>query len=346
MPPKLTESELESALRLLKKNSSLNAVSTFLKRRELKSSAGSWEVMRDERLKPALDSGDLDRGDILQLLRDSEEYGRQHIFLYRCPKDEAAALTNETELRRRLGRLGILDVIDNPRIVEQPTGLQLVEARIEQSAAGSYFVAKLIDVRKYMLQISKETHGDQQVVTSKQVQDRAVCVFRLGSDGMAEIRIQAHRNAVDYPSEAEKVFDKLAGLTDRLKYEEFSLSKARRYLLQNASGLSSSIKFGAGTVRSKKGAPISFAAATWGENLFGTNDEEVEAAMTALLAKGAGRSKCDVVNCTWLKQPSNSGPKSDTHTFIGGRNNEFFLIPQCEREDYLYVLGRIVAYAK
>jgi hypothetical protein len=159
MPPKVTEAELALAVRLLKKNTSLHAVSAYLKRRELTSSATSWESMRDDRLKVALDAGDLDRTDLLQLLRASEEHGRQHVFLYRCSKTEAAELTNESSLRKRLATLDLLGLLDAPRIVEMVPGLQLVEAGIEQTSTGSYFVAKLVDVRRYKTQIGKETNA-------------------------------------------------------------------------------------------------------------------------------------------------------------------------------------------
>ncbi|WP_263377971.1 hypothetical protein [Granulicella paludicola] len=345
MTQKLSTAELNSAIRLLKKHSSLNAVSTFLKKRGLSYSATSWESMRDDRLKPYLDNGDLDRGDILQLLRDAEEFGRQHVFLYRTTRTEAGELTNAQSLRKRLTKMNVLDAMDTPRIVEAAPGLQLVEARIEQTPSGNTFTAKFVDVRTYMVQVSKVNEGDEQVVRSRPANDRAVNIFRVSADGNTEVRIQSFRNAMDYPAEVEKVFGKLAGIVDRLLYEDFSLNKARRYLLENGANLSSSIKFGSGTVRSKKGAPVNFATANWNENLFGSGDDEVEAAMSAILNKAGARARCDIVNCTWLKNPG-AGLASDIHTLIAGKSNEFWVVPQCEKADYEYVLGKIISYAK
>jgi hypothetical protein len=342
---KLSSAELDSAIRLLRKNSSLHAVSMFLKRRGFTFSAGSWEVMKDDRLKPLLDGGDIDRGDVLQLLQDAEEFGRQRVFLYETDKSEAGELTNETLLRKRLKKMNLLDTIDSPRIVEKVPGLQLVETRVEHGSSGNTFIAKLVDARKYMVQISKETKGDEQVVRSRLVEERAVNVIRVAADGTTEVRIQSYRNSLDYSHEVEKAFGKLAGVTDRLKYEELSLGKARRYLLENGNKLASTIKFGAGTVRSKKGAPVNFAAANWGDNLFGSGDDEVEAAMTAILAKAGARARCDIVNCIWSKGDG-TGLSSDIHTLIGGKSNEFWVVPQCERTDYEHVLAKIIGYTK
>jgi hypothetical protein len=159
-----------------------------------------------------------------------------------------------------------------------------------------------------------------------------VNVFRVAPDGTTEIRLQSHRNAVDYAAEAENVFGKLTGITDRLKYDDLSLAKARRYMIENRKTLSPYVRYGLGLMRTKKGAPITFAAANWTENMFGGEDLEAEATMTTLLAQGGGRSKCDTVNCTWLKQPNGAGPSSDMHVFIGGGSNELHIVPQCDRE--------------
>src|ERR1700721_634695 len=104
---KLPEEELAVAIRLLKKNSSIHAVSSFLKRRSLAFSAGSWDALLSIRLKPALERGALTREDVLALIRESEEFGRQHVFLFRCPKTEVADLLNEDLIRKRLTALDL-----------------------------------------------------------------------------------------------------------------------------------------------------------------------------------------------------------------------------------------------
>ena len=345
MPDKLSAADLETAIKLLKKNSSINAVSAYLKRRNLKSSAPSWDALLNQRIVPALESGDLDRADILQLLRESEEYGRQHVFLFRCSKINAASYVDTASIRASLNKLDLETLMDRPRIVNRVPGLQIVEVRIEKSSNGNHLIVKLVDTRRYKTMVSRLTEGNREVVTYELDEERAINVLRIGENGLTEVRIQAHRNAVDYNAQAEAVFDKLAGVIDRLHFEDFLLGKARRYMLENRSKLASILRFGEGVVISKKGAPITFATANWNENMFG-DDEEVEAAMTTLLASGGGRSKCNTVNCTWLKLPDNAGPASDVHTFIGGRSNEFHILPHCERSDYLYVLEKITSFAK
>jgi hypothetical protein len=82
------------------------------------------------------------RDDIIQLLRESEEFGRQHVFLFRCPKADVLSLTNEAEIRKRLEKMDIESLFTVPRVVEMPRGLQLVDVRLEPTPKGSNLIIK------------------------------------------------------------------------------------------------------------------------------------------------------------------------------------------------------------
>lgn len=345
MSTRLSEDELSVAVRLLKKNSSIHAMSTFLKRRELVSSAGSWDALVDLRLKPALSRGELGRDDIVRLLRDSEEFGRQHVFLYRCPRAEAANLTNEPTIRRRLAAMGIESLLSHPRIVEAPRGLQLVDVRLEPFKNRTSLVVKAVDVRRHRELIGSQTTGTTEVLTYALREERAVNVIRVSSDGATEVRIQSHRNAVDYAVQAENFFAKCTGIVDRLQFEDFSLAKARLNMIKNRKQLSRPVRFGENMLRSKKGGAVRVSTGSWSKNMF-DDDEELDGSVDTFISKGRGRTNCDTVNCTWLRLSDNSGPLSDIHTFIGGANNEFVIIPQCERLDYEYVLEKITSLSE
>ena len=345
MPPSISESELKIAVKLLKKNSSLTVTSAYLKSKDLPSSAGSWEMMRDERLKTAIDDGDLDRLDILHLLQDAEEYGRQHVFLYQTDPNTVASLVNPGNLRARLKKMGIEELFDKERIVEMVPGLQIVGMRHEQDSKGSAFVAKLLNVRKYMEQEGKpEVNGKRRTVHYTEQEDRAVDVFRVRADGLTEVRVQSHRNTVNYSEEAEEVFGKLTGIVDRMKFPDLSLAKARRFLLENGPKLTKEYAFGAGVAKTKKGGSVSLGAHIFGQGMFEGGDDEMEGALETLKQKAGGRLNCDNANCTMKKQAS--GPSADVHIYVGGKNNEIQIIPHCSRVDYYHVLTKIVAYAK
>jgi hypothetical protein len=343
----ISDADLATAIALLKKNSSINAVSDYFKKHSVAPfSAGSWPELVDSRIKPALDRGDLTRKDILQLLIDSEEYGRQHVFLYQCsPKTEIAYLLDESTVRQRLSKLDLEGLYERPRIVERPKGLQLVDVRHEQNAPGKALIIKAVNLRRRRNLLKKEEAGDLEILTYQWEEDRAIYVLRLSQNGLAEVRIQSYRNSIDYAKEAEEFFAKCTGIIDRFKFEDFSLAPTRLHMIQKRKTLTTLVRFGENTLRSKKGGGVRVFGSDWAKNMY-EDDEELDGSVETFLSKGKGKSKCDEVNCTWLKRQGNSAPLSDIHTFIGGANNEFVVLPQCERSDYEYVLEKITGFSK
>jgi hypothetical protein len=341
----ITESELSAAVRLLKKSSSINAVSSFLKRRGLTYSAGSWDDLVDNRLKRALADDKLTRKDILQLLIESEEFGHQHVFLFKCPKSEASALLSESEIRGRLSKMDIEDLFLKPRKVEMPKGLVLVDVRFEVSGNRTSLVIKGVNVRRKKFLVGTESTGNREIITYEWEEDRAVTVLRVSSNGLTEVRVQSYQNAVNYVQEAEDLFAKCAGIVDRFSFGDFSLARARLYMIRERKSLTKTVRFGENSLRSKKGAALRLSTGNWTANMF-DDDDELDGSVESFLAKGKGRSNCDTVNCTWLKSVGTAEITADIHTYIGGANNEFVIIPQCERSDYEYVLEKITSFSK
>jgi hypothetical protein len=339
VPSKISDADLATAIALLKKNSSINAVTDYLKKRSIVPySAGSWPELVDSRIKPALNRGDLTRKDILQLLIDSEEYGRQHVFLYTCSSTETSSLLAESVVRKRLAALDLEALYDRPRIVERPKGLQLVDVRHEQSGADKALIIKAVNLRRRRNLIKKEESDDLEIWTYQWEEDRAIYVLKLSQTGLAEIRIQSYKNAIDYVKEVEEFFAKCIGIIDRFTFEDFSLARTRLYMIKNRKSLTSLVRFGENTLRSKKGGSLNVVTSDWAKNMY-EGDEELDGSVESFLSKGKGKSICDAVNCTWVKRPGNGVPLSDIHTLIWGANNEFVVVPQCERSDYEYVLA-------
>jgi hypothetical protein len=83
-------------------------IQDFLQRVELPKS-GTKSDLR-ERLQEALDEGDLEYGQVVQLLDSVVPWGKQHVFLYSGPREDVRAWKNPDHLRQRLRqhRLGRL----------------------------------------------------------------------------------------------------------------------------------------------------------------------------------------------------------------------------------------------
>lgn len=76
-------SDLDALLRLLPNVSTLHQVQDFLRERDLPFSARSWESIEEERLRPSLKSRRLTEDHLRAFVAEMEEYGSQHVFLYR-----------------------------------------------------------------------------------------------------------------------------------------------------------------------------------------------------------------------------------------------------------------------
>src|SRR5579862_7261548 len=82
---------LNRALLAIQNGSSIVAVSEFLRSKNVRHSAGSWEQLKNERILPAVEAGELSDDDIRMLVREAEDFGRQHIFFFE-PTSTAPAM--------------------------------------------------------------------------------------------------------------------------------------------------------------------------------------------------------------------------------------------------------------
>ena len=327
------------AFDLLRKNSTLQAVSKYLDNKGLPASSPSWPIVF-ERLASMLVDGRLERSDLLRMLRDAEEYGRQHIFLHSCNKREAIALLNETTLAANLAKLDLTEIAEKPKIVGSVKGLQLVEARIDTPKRGMRaLVIKAVDVHSYRERESKVVDGDREIETYLWQHDRVVDLISVREDGLLEVRIQSRRNAVKYEDLAENLFAKATGIIERIKFPAISLAKARIMLIQKRTQMGHIVRFADNQLRDKEGNSISMASGSRQQELY-TKGSASDKAVDGFLS--VGTPMCDEIDCFWITRKGSPEPSTELHTLIGGANHEFALTAQCDRKDYEYALAQIL----
>ncbi len=140
MPP---SRDIQTILGLLRDYTTLPRVQRFLAERQLQRTAASWKELVDERISPALDKGSISRDDLLNLLRESEEHGQQHVFLYQTTK--AATLLNAARIAGELRKRGLEGLPQQPRVLNKPASATVVDARRD----GESFTLKAIETRVY-----------------------------------------------------------------------------------------------------------------------------------------------------------------------------------------------------
>jgi hypothetical protein len=333
-------SERATAFDLLRKNSTLETVSKYLENRGLPSSAPSWPILF-ERMATLLSDKRLSREDLLRMLREAEEFGRQHVFLYSSSRNYATSLMNEATLQANLAKLDLVEIFAKPRIVGVAKGLQLVEARIDTPKKGGMraLVIKAVDVHSYRERESKVIEGDREIETYLWRHDRVVDVMSVREDGVLELRLQARRNTVNYEELAENLFTKSTGIIERMRFPPMSLAKARLTLIQKRTQMGHIVRFADNQLRDKDGNVISMASGSKQQELYSkgsASDKAVDGFLSV------GTPMCDEIDCFWLMRKGSPEPSTELHTLIAGSNNEFALTRQCSRKDYEYALAQIL----
>jgi hypothetical protein len=340
----ITVTERATAFDLLRKSSTLGEISKFLANKGLPSSASSWPETF-ERLAGLINSSKLSRTDILSLLQDAEEYGRQHVFMSTCSKSVALGLINQNTLLNNLAALNNTEIFSKPLIVAKPKGLQLTEARIDVPKTGGLgsLIIKAVDVHSYRERTDKQINGDIEIETYEWRHDRVVDLISVRADGLMEVRIQSRKNVADYVTLANNLIAKATGLLDPLKFAPFSLAKARISLIEKRYTLSHIVELADNQLRDSEGRIITVATGHRQQELYpkgSASDKAVQGFMSV------GKPKCDEVDCFWIPRKGTPVPTQDLHTLISGADNEFTLTTHCGRKDYEYALAQLLYFSK
>ncbi|WP_260703424.1 hypothetical protein [Edaphobacter flagellatus] len=334
---KISAAELDIALKLLRENTSISVVSKYLRYNDLASSAGSWEALINNRIRPALKAGHLDRNDIVKLLRNVEEHGQQHILLYKLPQHVAQQLMNEERVKAALNKYDLVALFENPKIVDLPNGQILVDVRIYKGNRQRELVIKSVDGRVYRRLLSRKTEGNYETLVYENYRQRAVNIMRVLEDGSVEVRIQSHRRVIDYAQEADTLIEMCIPLVQKLQLQSVPVLTAKMYFAKKPSELRGRVRFGNGKFMNRKGGGMTISTGHEQQDLY--DDEGAVEGTAAYMKRNDGY--CEEASIYWKPKVENSLPSTELHTFFAGAVNEFALTGQCDAADYEYVLEQI-----
>ena len=326
-------------IKLLEETTTLSVVSNFLKEKGLHHSASSWEQLRSERLLPALDKHQLNIKDLTNLLRTAEEYGRQHVFLYKClSQDKISELLNEERIQRVLAEIELSDILVEPKILDQPESPTIVDIRFDKNVNGSLkrIVIKIIESR-ISEQFVGERSEDNDTInrTYKKVRERVVNVITLRVNGDLEIRI-ASQDSKSYKNNVDSIWRLISNIFPISYFSEVYLNNAKAYLWNNRCQLNNLIRFSNVTQRNDIGTIIKAATGSQSENLF--DDEGANNCMKVFSEHDA---YCEAHNIWFKAINGESIPSNDVHTVLSGELNEFAITPHSSEENYEYVISQL-----
>lgn len=330
--------DLPALLRLLQDGSTTRReAQEVLRRANRHFTAPNWETFFEKRLKPAIAEKAISVDDVAALLRDSEEHGRQHVFLYRMPPATVAVLLNQPTLEKALQKEGLLQTLTNPRILEEPDQPTFVETRLEFSPTKTpiALVVKRVSIKE-ALHFREERRTNMRLIYEYDIEKaRAVDLVKVRHDGLCEVRIQAHKGA-KYAKEASALLLALGPILAPQHLQRVPLSKAKDVMVEKRADFAGRVKFSRSVLRNSQGTTLAASVGMETDNLF--EDKAADKSWQAFLGP---KTHCDANNAFLNAGKDEDGKDIWVHVLIEGEPNEFILTAQCTMREYEHALAEL-----
>lgn len=315
----------------------------FLRDRDLPRSGSSWDDLFEKRIWPSYDDGDLSDSDLLRLLAQGEEYGGQHIFLFRPRRSRTA------NVRRALQEDVVEEAIEQlavelPLVLDRPTQPTIGDVRLERPDGRPLLTIKEVSRRRvFNEKVEKEYNDGSQLVLRQVEHVRLVNVARLNWRGELEIRLAKINTRGRYDGELKAFWKRLELFLDANDFAEVALVRVKDHLYERRHELAGEIRHVKTRLADDSGVTLEAAADRTYESGV-ANHSGADAAM-ATFSEGDDGTYCDAQNVYFLEQ-ENQHPARDVHVILKGEANQFAIPGKCSASDYEHVLGRIRSIAR
>lgn len=332
--------KLSLLLKLIERATSIAVVRDFLKSRNCPHSAASWDDLRTKRIVPAIEDGRLTLADLYGFLRRTEGFGRQHIFLFRCPADRAAAMLGMERVRGLLREKGVVAVGDDPLVVDLPPEPTFVDFQFGQVGDVKFMTLKEIEKRTSKKLTSEATDTEAMTYTKvyKVEHQRAINVARLWDSGLLEIRIASRDSATRYRDDLAHFFNRLKPIISRNEFTEISLRQLKKNLWAKRDELQQLVKFSTYTLQDDEGMSLRANAVLSTDDLAGS-----ERIAESLAAFNAETVQCSDSNI-YFKIVDQGETVKEIHVLLNGEDNEFAVTAAVTEEEYEYVLRQVLQH--
>lgn len=332
--------KLSLLLLLIERATSIAVVRDFLKSRGLQHSAGSWEELRTKRVIPAYDEGRISLADLQDLLRRTEGYGRQHVFLFKCPPDRAALLLSDDRMLRVLTEKNISEVGFDPLVVDLPENPTFVDVR-----ATVIDGVKSVSIKEIEKRTSKKLTSqvnDAAAMTLTKVysyeHQRAINVARLWANGLLEVRIASRDNSTQYKDDLNSLFYRMRSIFPRDEFKDVSLGNLKKNLWEKRAELQGLVKFSTYTLRDDEGMTLRANTAVNTDDLAGSER----------IAKSLAEFDADSTYCSdsnvYFKITEGDVILKEIHVLLNGEDNEFAVTAAITEEEYEFVLRQVLEH--
>jgi hypothetical protein len=329
-------------LRLIRDQGTLEQASSILRARGLEYSGSNWDDMVDRRLLANLKDGKLTEQDLIAILAEVEEHGRQHVFLYELRRGQTVDdLFNEASLRRLLKRSPRFPELGQPSFVESPDNPVIVDVRYEPRGRAACLVIKVVEPREQTYNKQETESGGRRTVTYDVRRYRAVNVVRIWKSGFVDLRIFSHRDAISYEGLAAALWGQIDAVVQEDMFRIYDLApfrgafwdKDRREDVRQIFALRSSDH------KNAAGNRVRAAATASDTTMF--DDPDLIASMDSFNSVRSA-AECERATVSLRHEASDGILNRNVNLLLHGETNEFTITSKVTRSEYEFVLGSIL----
>ncbi|GLO54757.1 hypothetical protein PPUJ20066_07930 [Pseudomonas putida] len=329
----------ESIFGLLKEATTQQVVKDFLKGKGVHFS-GNWDDIWALRILPALESNTLCVDDLQSLLRDVEEHGRQHIFLFKCNPADAPKILAEKRIAKIAAEENLSKLLSQPLHIGMPKEPKIVDIRIEHSPNGNMVLGltiKVVECRESskLVEDDFDENTGRRTKTWEVTKKRAVSVAHLSHEGLLEIRVASRDNSTKYHEQVSALIRIINKFVPIGSFEPVSLSKSKATLHEKKDQFKGVIRYTSTTATNDMGISMNLSATNMSNNLM-QNDGSTGAMREFLAEKGYVTG-----SNIWFIMPDDKDRQ--VHVILNGEVNEFAVPAACTPRDYSYVRGKILS---
>lgn len=325
---------------LIREASSLEVVRDFLRDRDVPITAPNWDELYTKRVLPALESKKLAIEDLSVLLRQVEEYGKQHIFLFKCDPADAQKILKRARVEAAATELDIFERLSIPLHLEMPTAPEIVDIRLEEAPNGSgpiSLTVKACETRESskLLEDKWDAASSQRTKTYQITKKRAISIAHLNREGLLQIRIASRDTSTKYHEQLSSMIQMVLKFIPISVFQPVSLSKAKDTLYYKQEDFSGVIRYSTTTAMNDFGISMNLAASNVSKDL--SEDGGSSAAMKSFMAQKGFVTGSNI----WFIMPDDSNRQ--IHVYLSGELNEFAITATCTPGEYSYVIEKILS---
>lgn len=313
---------------------------------DLAFSAGKWHDFLNKRIRPAIETRKLSIDNLAAMLHEAEEYGRQHVLLYKLKRGfQISPLLSLPRVRRQLHshkKGSVLDAIPSASAHDK---LDLVHVRLDDKEG---LVLKAVE-SKESLQVLKTYNviaaAGHEIRVGVAKKKRRIKLARLRPNGLLEVRLSTVSTGGrqhNYQKEATEFLELFSYLIEPSHFSPARLDKFRKKIWE---------------VRDEDRIviPTHDGAAATGERMT-LRARDRRSDVSTNIACGVAYdafmkvdgSTPDQAEIVWKRQETSGAPSTDVVVRLSGASSgvahEFSIRQHCTRADFEYVLAEIRKY--